>query len=55
MSTKKILYPSKVAVALALTSIILYVFFNIWPLFFSIGLAFTNASEANLLPNPEVL
>jgi arabinogalactan oligomer/maltooligosaccharide transport system permease protein len=55
MSTRKILYPSKVAAGLALTSIILYMFFNIWPLFFSIGLAFTDASEANLLPNPEVL
>ncbi|MEM0378634.1 MAG: sugar ABC transporter permease [Thermosphaera sp.] len=55
MSVKKILYPSRVGLALALASIILYVFFSIWPLFFSIGIAFTNASEENLLPNPDVM
>ncbi|QOR94542.1 ABC transporter permease subunit [Thermosphaera chiliense] len=55
MSVKKILYPSRIGVALALASIILYVFFSIWPLFFSIGIAFTNATEENLLPNPDVL
>jgi arabinogalactan oligomer/maltooligosaccharide transport system permease protein len=55
MSVKKILYPSRVGIALALASIVLYMFFSIWPLFFSIGIAFTNATEENLLPNPEVL
>ena len=55
MSVRKILYPSRIGVALALASIVLYVFFSIWPLFFSIGIAFTNATEENLLPNPEVL
>ncbi|MEM1877087.1 MAG: sugar ABC transporter permease [Ignisphaera sp.] len=50
---KNYLFPTKVALALVLPSIILYMFFNIWPIVFSIGIAFTNATRENILPNPE--
>ncbi|MCY0868425.1 MAG: sugar ABC transporter permease [Desulfurococcus sp.] len=55
MSRRHHLYPAKIGVALAVASIILYFFFNIWPLAFSIGIAFTNAREDNVFVSPEVL
>lgn len=50
---KKILFPTRVALLLIIPSIILYVFFNTWPMIFSIGIAFTNATRENILPNPQ--
>lgn len=50
---RKILFPTRIAVLLVLPSLLLYVFFNTWPMIFSIGIAFTNAQEKNLLPNPK--
>lgn len=55
MSFREHLYPAKIGIALAIASIILYFFFNIWPLAFSIAMAFTDAREENLWVNPEVL
>lgn len=55
MSFREHLYPAKIGIALAIASIVLYFFFNIWPLAFSIGMAFTDAKEENLWVNPEVL
>jgi len=51
--TRKILFPTRVALLLVLPSLVLYLFFNIWPMVFSIGIAFTNADRYNILPNPE--
>jgi len=51
--SRKILFPTKIALILVLPSLILYLFFNIWPMIFSIGIAFTNADRLNILPNPE--
>lgn len=50
---RKILFPTRVALLLFLPSLALYVFFNTWPMLFSIGLAFTNANRHNISPNPE--
>lgn len=55
MSFREHLYPAKIGLLLAIGSIILYFFFNLWPLAFSIGMAFTNANERNLFVNPEVI
>ncbi len=51
--TRKILFPTRVALVLVLPSLLLYLFFNIWPMIFSIGLAFTNADIVNIAPSPE--
>jgi len=50
---KEILFPTKIALLLVLPSIAMYIFFNIWPIIFSIGLAFTNANRYNVAPSPE--
>ncbi|MEM4717721.1 MAG: sugar ABC transporter permease [Desulfurococcaceae archaeon] len=50
---KKVLFPTKIALFLVIPSIVLYVFFNTWPMLFSIGIAFTNATRENILPNPQ--
>jgi len=55
LSFRKHLYPAKVGLLLAIVSIVLYFFFNLWPLVFSIAIAFTNAREENLFVNPEVV
>jgi len=51
--TRKVLFPTKVALLLVLPSLALYLFFNIWPMLFSIGVAFTDATRYNILPSPE--
>jgi arabinogalactan oligomer/maltooligosaccharide transport system permease protein len=51
--SRKVLFPTRVALILVLPSLILYLFFNIWPMIFSIGVAFTNADRISILPNPE--
>ncbi|MEM4722469.1 MAG: sugar ABC transporter permease [Desulfurococcaceae archaeon] len=52
---RKHLYPSKIGLILAFSSIFLYFFFNLWPLVFSIAMAFTNAREDNLFVNPGII
>jgi arabinogalactan oligomer/maltooligosaccharide transport system permease protein len=52
-SLKKHLFPTRIALALIIPSLILYLFFSIWPMIFSIGLAFTNANRDNIAPSPE--
>lgn len=55
MRGKKILFPTHIALLLVVPSLVLYVFFNTWPMVFSIGLAFTNADRYNISPNPQLL
>lgn len=52
---KQILFPTRIALLLVLPSLILYLFFNTWPMIFSIGVAFTNADQKNILPNPQLI
>ncbi|MEZ0394302.1 MAG: sugar ABC transporter permease [Desulfurococcaceae archaeon] len=54
-SKERLLYPPHVAAALVVASIALYAFFSIWPMAFSIGLAFTDANEKNMVPNPQMI
>ncbi len=52
--TKKLkLYPTRIALILIIPSLALYLFFTIWPISYSIFLAFTNANEKNIAPAPE--
>ncbi len=51
---KLILFPAKVALALVLPSLILYLFFNIWPLIFSVYIAFTDANATNIASQPMI-
>lgn len=53
--SKRIIFPTRIALILILPSIFLYAFFNIWPMVFSIGLAFTDATRYNIAPSPERL
>jgi len=48
----KILFPTHIALLLVLPSLVLYVFFNTWPMVFSIGVALTNANRYNISPDP---
>jgi len=48
------LYPVKVAVALFIASIALYMFFSIWPLAFSVYVAFTDANDRNIIEPPRL-
>jgi len=48
----KILFPTHIALLLVLPSLVLYVFFNAWPMVFSIGVALTNANRYNISPDP---
>ncbi len=49
------LYPVKVALILVLPSLVLYLFFMIWPIMFSVYLAFTDANNYNIAPSPTKL
>jgi len=51
---KRHLYPVKVAAALFIASIALYMFFSIWPLAFSVYIAFTNANDQNIVEPPRL-
>ncbi|NAZ27261.1 MAG: ABC transporter permease subunit [Thermogladius sp.] len=51
----EILYPRRVAYTLVLASIALYLFFSIWPILFSIGIAFTDANDVKIAPNPKLV
>ncbi|MGC9069121.1 MAG: hypothetical protein ACP5IZ_09140, partial [Thermoprotei archaeon] len=55
-SSKKrlVLYPVRIAAVLAITSIILYIFFSIWPLTYSIYIAFTDANATNIASDPKI-
>jgi arabinogalactan oligomer/maltooligosaccharide transport system permease protein len=48
------LYPSRVAAALVIASIVLYFFFTLWPLAFSVYIAFTDANAVNIAAGPKV-
>lgn len=52
-ASKRSIFPLRVALLLILPSLALYLFFNTWPMIFSIGIAFTNATRENILPNPD--
>lgn len=52
---RKVLFPTHIALLLFLPSLALYVFFNTWPMIFSIGIAFTNANRSNIAPNPVLI
>ncbi len=49
---KQIIFPVKVALILIFPSIFLFLFFNLWPIAYSISLAFTNANNINIF-NPK--
>lgn len=49
------LYPTKIALMLILPSLAIYLFFSIWPIVFSVYIAFTDANATNLSPNPQKL
>lgn len=49
---EELLFPAKIALILVVPSLILFIFFNIWPIAFSAYLAFTNANQINIY-NPE--
>ena len=51
-SKSSILFPTRIALLLVLPSLILYLFFNTWPMVFSIGVALTNANRYNISPDP---
>ncbi len=51
----EVLYPRRVAYSLVVASIALYLFFSVWPILFSIGIAFTNANDVNIAPNPQLV
>ncbi|MEM4732836.1 MAG: sugar ABC transporter permease [Desulfurococcaceae archaeon] len=50
---RKVLFPTRIALLLFVPSLILYLFFNTWPMIFSIGIAFTNADRFNISPDPQ--
>lgn len=57
VKTKNVLrlYPVKIALIFILPSLILYLFFMIWPILFSVYLAFTDANSYNIAPSPAKL
>lgn len=52
LSERKALYPRRVALLLIIPSLALYLFFSIWPIAYSTGIAFTDANELNIAPDP---
>ncbi len=53
-SEKLVLYPTRVALLLIITSIVLYLFFTIWPITYSIYIAFTDANAVNIASEPRL-
>ncbi|MFN3268113.1 MAG: carbohydrate ABC transporter permease, partial [Zestosphaera sp.] len=51
-SKEELLFPTKIALILVIPSLFLFIFFNIWPIAFSVYLAFTNANDVNVY-NPD--
>ncbi len=49
------LYPKKIALLLIIPSLAIYLFFMIWPIVFSVYIAFTDATSLNIAPSPEKL
>lgn len=47
------LYPKKIALILIIPSLAIYLFFMIWPIVYSIYIAFTDASALNIAPSPD--
>ncbi|MEM2223356.1 MAG: sugar ABC transporter permease [Acidilobaceae archaeon] len=54
MSRERLLYPLRVAVILIAASIIVYVAFSIFPITYSIYIAFTDANAKNIAPGPRL-
>ncbi|MEM0260258.1 MAG: sugar ABC transporter permease [Sulfolobales archaeon] len=54
-SVRRVLYPLRVALALTIVSVVLYLFFNIWPIAYSLYIAFTDANANNIVPSPKLL
>lgn len=52
LSERRALYPRRVALLLIAPSLALYLFFSIWPIAYSTGIAFTDANELNIAPDP---
>ena len=52
---KRVLYPLRIAVSLMIVSIVLYLFFNIWPIVYSVYVAFTDANNNNIVQSPKLL
>ncbi len=52
---KLTLYPAKIALIFIIPSLALYLFFSIWPIAFSVYIAFTDATYTNLSPDPGYL
>ncbi len=48
------LYPVKVAALLIIPSLILYLFFSLWPLAYSVYIAFTDANATNIASEPKI-
>ncbi len=48
------LYPAKVAAMLAVVSIALYLFFSVWPIGYSVFIAFTDANAVNIASDPKL-
>ena len=48
------LYPVKVAALLIIPSIALYLFFSLWPLTYSVYIAFTDANATNIASGPKI-
>ncbi|MET1159733.1 MAG: hypothetical protein ABWW65_02120, partial [Thermoprotei archaeon] len=49
-----VLYPTRVAFILIIASIALYLFFTIWPITYSIYIAFTDANAVNIASEPKL-
>lgn len=54
MAKQLIIYPKKVALSLIIISLFLYLFFLIWPISYSIFIAFTNANATNIASEPKI-
>ena len=53
--TKRLeIYPKKVALLLCSISLFLYLFFLIWPISYSVFIAFTNANAVNIASDPKI-
>jgi arabinogalactan oligomer/maltooligosaccharide transport system permease protein len=54
MSKRLEVYPKKVALLLVSISLFLYLFFLIWPISYSVFIAFTNANAINIASDPKI-
>ncbi|MEZ0346325.1 MAG: sugar ABC transporter permease [Infirmifilum sp.] len=52
--TKTSLYPTKIAFSLIILSLAMYLFFSLWPIAYSIYVAFTDANNFNIASEPRI-